>query len=784
LIALPIDEYLGQIDAALEKHRAVVVVAEPGTGKSTRIPPHLVASGAVLLLQPRRAAARAIAARIASEHHWTIGREVGWQVRLDRRYGPDTQLLVATEGILTARLQQDPLLSDFRTVILDEFHERSIDSDLGLALTKQAWRARDDLRIVVMSATLNAQAVSRFLDDCPVLTVTGAIHPLAISYAPGQSLSEVAANLAAQVEGDVLCFLPGVREINTAVAELRAKVGSQISVWPLYGSMDASAQDAVLSDRFRTPKNPASDRRIIVATNIAETSLTVPGVRAVVDRGLQKVSRYDAARAIDSLELERITKDAADQRAGRAARIGSGRVVRLWDERDRLAPHREAEIHRIDLAAAVLAIAAWGGAAETFEWFESPREEAIHRATVFLQQLGAIRDGAITDVGRMMGRLPVHPRLAAMLIAGDGDRRVARACAILSERPPLSDRHGSTSSDILTALDRWSEMPSHVQITADDLWRSCDRLTPRSPRAPISDDQLLRAVLAGYPDRVAQRRQPHAPRVKLASGAGAVVMAPSGVRDAPYLVALDVRASTREDEPDSVIRMASAIERHWLQPTTRERRHWIDEGGTVRAARVECYGALVLAEHPTAVDPDEAQGLLVEAWFGNERSDAEAQLLRRLAFAGIDVDLRELATAAAFGIRSLSELDLTKAFSHSIRTTLEREAPATLLVPSGRTVVLEYIADGGVSASVKLQELFGLAETPCIGSRRVPVLLHLLAPNGRPVQTTRDVRSFWDRTYPEVRKELRGRYPKHPWPEDPWTALPTSRTNRHTPHRR
>ena len=317
---LPIDAHLPEIVAALERRRAVVVVADPGAGKTTRVPPALTAEGAVLLLQPRRAAARAIANRIAVERGWAIGREIGWQVRLERRFTAETRLLVATEGILTARLQQDPLLSTFRTIVLDEFHERSIHADLGIALARQAWRARDDLRLVVMSATIDADQVAAFLDDAPVVRAAGRSFPIEISYAPATPVSAAVVDLFGETPGDVLCFLPGAFDIQKTIAELRPRLSSGVEILPLHGTLDAAEQDRALAG------GRPGVRRVVVATNIAETSVTVPGISAVVDVGLHKVARYDAARAIDSLATERITADAADQRAGRAGRIGPGAV--------------------------------------------------------------------------------------------------------------------------------------------------------------------------------------------------------------------------------------------------------------------------------------------------------------------------------------------------------------------------------------------------------------------------------------------------------------------------
>ncbi len=359
--------------------------AAPGAGKTTRVPPALVADGPLILLQPRRVAARAIAARIADERGWTLGREVGWQVRLERRFSARTRLLVVTEGILTARLQTDPLLSGFTTIVLDEFHERSVHADLAIALARQAWRARDDLRIVIMSATLDADAVSSFLGACPVVRVAGRTFPIEIAYAPEQSVAGAAAEALAATTGNVLCFLPGAPEIRRAIGELTPRAGADVDVVPLHGSLDADEQDLAL--------RPSTRRRVIVATNIAETSLTVPGVTAVVDSGLHKVARYDADRGIDSLETERITADAADQRAGRAGRVAPGVVRRLWDARDRLRPHREPEIHRVDLAGPALDVVAWGGDPRTLEWFDPPREDRLESALTLLARLGLVNLG-------------------------------------------------------------------------------------------------------------------------------------------------------------------------------------------------------------------------------------------------------------------------------------------------------------------------------------------------------------------------------------------------------
>ena len=383
LAPLPIDPHVDAIAAALSKHRAVVVVAAPGAGKTTRVPPALAAEGAVILLQPRRVAARTIAKRIAAERGWTLGGEVGWHVRFDKRFSVKTRLLVATEGILTARLQQDPLLTDFSCIILDEFHERSIHADLGIALAKQAWKARDDLRVVIMSATLDARRASQYFGDCPVFDIPGTLHPVDLAYRPSTSVTGAVQEVMTLSDGHVLCFLPGAGEVRRAATDLRSALPQDVEVVELHGSLTADEQDRALAPGVNTR------RRVIVATNIAETSLTVPGVTAVVDSGQHKVARYDADRGVDSLELERISTDSADQRAGRAARLGPGIVRRLWHEADRLRPHREPDIARIDLSGPVLDVIAWGGDPRTFDWFDPPAAVAL-----------SSRDGAARATGR------------------------------------------------------------------------------------------------------------------------------------------------------------------------------------------------------------------------------------------------------------------------------------------------------------------------------------------------------------------------------------------------
>jgi ATP-dependent RNA helicase HrpB len=767
MIGLPICPFLPEILDRLRASRAVVIVAAPGAGKTTRVPPALAADGRVLVLQPRRIAARSIARRIADERRWTIGREVGWHVRFERQFTSTTRVILATEGVLTARAQADPLLSEFQTIILDEFHERSIHADLGLAFAKQAWLARGDLRLGVMSATMDAVRVAAFLGGSPIVEVPGKLHPVEIRYRPDASLTDAVREAAADSSGHVLCFLPGAPEISRALPDLAAS--TTLDIVPLHGSLDATAQDAAIASGAR--------RRILLATNIAETSLTVPDVTAVIDTGLHKVARYDPARAIDSLETERISRDSADQRAGRAARERAGLVIRLWHEADRLRAHREPDVNRIDLAGPLLDILAWGGDPSTFEWFDAPPKGALAAASVLLDALGATRDGALTSLGRRMGRLPIHPRLARILLEADGAREAALACAVLAERhSQFRTRNDlvATTSDVLSAIEEERRLPPHVLRVADAL-QSVAGSPNRTSRTSEADLRL--ALYRGYADRLGKRRAPGSPRVLLASGHGATIGVESGVRDGEFIVALDVAAGARGEGAEARIRLASLVEREWLAPTYTEQLHEISPDGTVRACSRDRIGAIVLTERAADLDPQTAARMLADAYLARGFDDEDEQTLRRLKVAGVDIDARTLVERAAYGRRALRDVTLRDGLSHAERASLAL-APESIQVPSGRHVPLAYDADGSATASVKLQELFGLAETPRVGPRREPVLLALLAPNGRPVQMTRDLRSFWERTYPEVRKELRGRYPKHPWPEDPWTAEATARTKK------
>jgi ATP-dependent helicase HrpB len=776
---LPIDAHVPRIAALVAAHRALVLTAPPGAGKTTRVPPALLGRGPVVLLQPRRVAVRSLARRIADEQGFRLGEEVGWQVRFERKFSGRTRLLVVTEGILTARLGGDPLLSGFATAIVDEFHERGLQADLALALLKQARRARGDLAVVVMSATLDAAPVAEFLDGCPVVDVPGRPYPVEIRHAPDLSPAAAVREAVSRQGGHVLCFLPGAAEIRRVAEELERADLEGARVLPLHGSLDAREQDRALA--------PSAGRKVLLATNIAETSLTVEGVTEVVDSGWHKVMRYDAEKAIDRLELERIPRDAAEQRAGRAGRTEPGRAVRLWDARERLRPQREPEIRRVDLAAPILEVIAWGGDPLAFEWFEAPAAERLAAGLELLRRLRAVDGRRLTPLGDAIRRFPLHPRLARVLVEAAGSPQAAAACALLAEPPPARGAESATDCDVLPLLDGLARAPFGVRQAAAELERTARRvldanaglLAAVGDPEPDAERSLRRALFAGFPDRLARRREPGSPRLVLASGHGAFLARESGVRAAEFLVALDVAAAAPgpAGAREAIVRLASAVDRGWVAPTRRDVVHALDaSSAVVRAYEREWYDELLLAERPVAPDPAAAEEIVFGALLARGFGEEGEALFRRARFAGLELDRGALARAASVGATRVPSPDWRALLPGDVARRLERLAPERLAVPSGRRVPLEYREDGSVVASVKLQELFGLGESPRIGARGEPVTFSLLAPNGRPVQTTRDLRSFWERTYPDLRKQLRGRYPRHPWPEDPWTAVATART--------
>jgi len=767
-VALPIDKHIEKIRTFVRRQGRLVLVAPPGTGKTTRVAPALMEDGPVILLQPRRVAARAIARRIACENGWVVGQRVGWQVRFERNFGPDTQLLLATEGILTARLQSDPLLNDFRTVILDEFHERTLHADLALALVKEAAAARPDLRLVVMSATLDGAAVAGFLGDCPLLEVEARQYPVDIRYHERMDPTEAIRAAATRPGGHILCFLPGSPEIARVAADLeQVPPPAPVQVFPLHGSLDADRQDRALA--------PCTKRKVILATNIAETSLTVEGVTDVIDSGYHKVLRFDPAKALDRLELERIPSDSAEQRAGRAGRQGPGRAIRLWDPRLKLRPHREPEIRRVDLAGPFLDVFAWGGHPLRLDWFETPPPERAEAALRLLEDLRLIEDGHLTALGQMARQLPLHPRVATVLLSAGATARAARVCALLAEGPVRPPANLATNCDLFWASDNPERLPRHLNRAADELARRGRSVLGGKDRDE-SDDRLLKALLAGFPDRVAQRREAGSDRLLLALGHGARLARESGVHDGEYLLALESISTNRSTSGDALVSQAAMIRKEWLVPTSESLVHEFDPGAeTVRATRRIHYRELILSEQPDRPDPEQAARILETILQSRPLDEASLRLLSRAELAGMEIDVDRVRKMACAGQVRLPRLDLTWGLDRRQVQEINRLCPENIRVPSGRTVRIDY-AGGEATLRVKLQELFGMSESPRVGRDGHAVLIELLAPNLRPVQRTRDLHSFWANTYPQVRKELRGRYPRHPWPEDPWTAQPTART--------
>ena len=825
---LPIDAAVPGLLTALRTGGAVVLRAPTGAGKTTRVPPALVDSGGVgggtvVMLEPRRVAARAAARRMAAEHGTALGDAFGYQVRFDRKAGPRTRVLVVTPGVLLRVLHDNPFLDGVACVVFDEFHERGIDADLALGMVKLVRdNVRPDLQVVVMSATIDPAAVSAYLGGCPVVDSAGRTFPVEIVYRPRRADAALAGATAAAVRdaldrtaGDVLVFLPGLREIRQVADELGSPAA--FVVVPLHGDLPPEQQDRALQRLDR--------RKVVLATNVAETSVTVDGVTAVVDTGLARQAEFEPAVGMDRLRLVPISRAAADQRAGRAGRTQPGVCVRLWDE----AGHRarpdqtEPEIRRVDPCGAILQLLALGeGDVTNFPWLDPPLPEAVQQSLRLLEQLELLRDGALTEIGHVAARLPVHPRLGRLLVEGQRlghPGRAALAAALLSERDPFSREFGAgppvrtappTESDVLDrvealeAFERFKRLDTPigrlhrggafaVLDARDQLARLlASRVGHDAGVNP--DEAILRAVFAAYPDRLARRREPGSPRAVTVGGRGVRLAPTSGVTEPDLFVCADVDAGGT----DSFVRVASGVRREWLpadRVTARIEVTFDDQAARLIARKRTRFDDLVLDETHAHI-ADEAEAARVLATAAAERlekvlpppeSDAgrfrtRVRCLRAWAPAlGLPAfeaaDLGELLIHLARGRRSLGELrsgpwlDLLKGqLTYEQSRALDREAPDKLEVPSGSHVAVEYAEDRPPVLAVRIQELFGLAETPRVGGGRVKVLLHLLAPNHRPQQVTDDLASFWANTYPQVRKELRGRYPKHSWPDNPLTA--------------
>ena len=835
---LPIDDVLVEVVGAMEERRACVLVAPPGAGKTTRVPPALAAAGmgAVWCLEPRRIAARAAARRVAAELGCRVGERVGHHVRFDRKLGPATEVVYCTEGILLARLQEDPFLEGIGAIVFDEFHERSLDADLALAMARRTQaEAREDLALLVTSATLDPGPASRFLGDAPIVRSEGRSHPVLTTFlAPergaggrGEERLEehVARGVRAALEsgdGDVLVFLPGVGEIRRAEERLASLRG--VDVLPLYGDLPPEQQDAAL--------RPGPRRRVVLATNVAESSVTVGGVHAVVDTGLARILRHDRGAAVDRLVLERIDRAAADQRTGRAGRLGPGRCVRLWSAVDdrTLTAAVEPEISRLDLSGPILQLALWGERdPAAFPWFEAPDARSLRAARTLLVDLGLLDDaGRITALGKRAARLPLAPRLAVLALdaaARGAAEAGAAAAALLSERDPFRRRGPEAPRLDATESDLWDRVAALLDLgdgraprrglqvsAARGVLRVKDSILRQSKgagAAPVDADEaeaLARAVLAAFPDRLARRRDGDPSRLVMVGGRGLRMGRDSGVTEGELLVALDVGAARRSGDEDFV-RMASAVPREWIDGgrTRVSTRPVFDPStGRVVGRRREMLGRLVLRESDQPLGRgDDVEAVLAEAAseapfeaFGVTASSDGGATLERLRFlrahrpelelpAPDEEAFRALVPMLVPGTRSFADLSRKDAvgtflglLSHGQRVALEEGAPERLRVPSGSHLRLAYDGDRAPVLAVKIQEMFGLADTPTVAGGRVKVLLHLLAPNGRPQQVTDDLASFWSTTYAQVRKDLRGRYPKHPWPEDPLTAEPTARAKR------
>ena len=837
---LPIDADLPDLLAALRRSPNVVLRAPTGAGKTTRVPPALLdgalaADKRILMLEPRRLAARAAARRMAQERGESVGETVGFQVRFERDFGPRTRILVVTPGILLRLLHDDPYLEAAGVVIFDEFHERGLDSDLALGMTRLIQQTvRPELRLVVMSATLAVDAVAAYLGGCPVVASEGRLYPFEITYEPRPQQQPWPVAVAAAVErtldrtrGDLLAFLPGMQEIRQTAHRLEALAAERdLAVLPLHGELPAEQQDAALL--------PQPRRKVVLATNVAETSVTVEGVTGVVDTGLARVLRFDANVGLDRLQLEAISQASADQRAGRAGRTEPGVCVRLWAATShRARPEQtEPEIRRVDLAGAVLQLLCLGEAdVRRFPWLEPPRDDAVTQALALLRRLGALRDTTVTDLGRVLARLPVHPRLGRLLVEGRRfgvAERAALAAALLSERDPFTrspdqprDARHVTRSDVLDRVEALEQFEhdrrlssslgtlhrnaAHFVLRArDQLLRSLRQEKRSHVRSsvPSSEDALLRSLLAAFPDRVARRREPGGRRGVMVGGRGVKLAPASGVTEAELFLCVDVDGRGVE----ALVRQASAVQRDWLpaELTSATIEVSFDEAmERVTAKKRWRFEDLLLEETPAAL-PDDAQtaAVLCAAASANlakvlppDDADAGRYLLRvrclrewmpELGLPAFDEgELRDVLAWLCPGRRSFAELRsgpwleaLQGRLTHAQRQAVEREAPERIQVPSGSRLALRYEPGRPPVLPVRIQEMFGLADTPRIAAGRVRVLLHLLAPNYRPQQVTDDLASFWANTYAQVRKELRVRYPKHAWPEDPANATPEHRPRR------
>jgi ATP-dependent helicase HrpB len=837
----PITALLPEVRDSLARHPRLVLEAPPGAGKTTQVPPALLDADwlggrKIVMLEPRRVAARAAAGFMAKQRGEAVGDTIGYRIRFENKVSARTRIEVVTEGILTRMLQDDPELGGsgldgIGALLFDEFHERHLAGDLGLALALDVQASlRPDLRIVVMSATLDGERLAQWL-DAPRLSSAGRSFPVAITHFAARREESLEAHALRTVEhalathpGDVLVFLPGQREIGRVQSALdaldrhpRLRGNDGVEILPLHGELPIEQQTRVLQ--------PSEDgrRRIILATNVAESSVTLPGVRVVIDSGLAREPRYDPNSGFSRLDVVAIAQASADQRAGRAGRVAEGWAYRLWPSSQRLEPQLRAEIAQVELASLALELAAWGS--DALHFVDPPPPGALAAARDLLQRLGALdRTHAITVQGRRMLTLGTHPRLAAMLLAARDDAARALACdlvALIEARDPLSARSGMRSDAL---AERWQalaafrdgRMPrdaSRSALAAIDVaakqWRRrlrFDAMPQRDAPAHALGDLLAHA----FPDRIAYARAGDPRRYQLANGRMARLFEDSALLGEPWLVAAELRFEAR----DALVLRAAPLDEAILRTefaahfSDRDETRWDAERRALVAERVRRFDGIVLDSRPAGrVDPDAAAQAMTDAVrdIGLDALPWRDTLLQWRArvrwlrawmpelglpdlsddalLATLDDWLRP-AFAGKTRLDALGEDEFAAALHSRLdwnaRRDIDRLAPVRIVVPSGQERRIDYaIGDDGEPRApvlaVKLQELFGLADTPRIADGRVPLTLHLLSPAGRPLQVTQDLRSFWERTYPEVRKEMKVRYPKHPWPEDPWNAPATHR---------
>lgn len=832
-----IDAFIAEILESLKSHPNLVIVATPGAGKTTRVPPALVKSGLakkVVMLEPRRIAARAAASRIAAEQNWRMGQEVGYQVRFESTIGAQTQLQILTEALLNRRLQSDPDLSDVGAVILDEFHERHWHSDLALGLLRELQSlSRPDLHLIVMSATMEAESVAKFLGDCPIIEVRSPQFPVEIEYSK-KSQSLVVPQMLKHTQeflreitqgkqrrlGDVLVFLPGAGEIRACYRELETTaVQAGFDLIALHGSLSLDEQERSLK-KSEKPK-------IILATNIAETSLTIDGVATVVDTGLVRQIQ-SSEMGFERLELSRISRASAVQRAGRSGRQGPGLCYRLWNKMDEatMPAFAVAEIFRMDLSEAVLLLASMGiSNPQQFTWYEKPKESALDQAFRLLQFLGALnKNGTLSENGEKLTRLPLAPRLAHLVSQGAQMNLLNEAvalAALLSERdvltkPELFRSLSNTESDPLLRLmilQDWQKMGREGldTFTIRNIQRVIEHLLPltrrifsqpktASTKGPPQDEQLKRLLLLTFPDRVARRRQSKSLQARIMGGKGLELSPRSSLETADLFVVIEAFEQEYHHQSKLVVTQASEIKAEWLEEyfpaqISRQTQLLTDTAGERVLQQTARAYADVPLESPKESRPDpgaahpQLLALALERWPQILAAQPEAQgWLDRLEFLREQMPqeswpemtqekITELLSQLTWGETRLSEvraktlLDyLPLLLNEKQKTLLQREAPSHLTVPSGSRLSIQYPKARAPYLEVRIQEIFGWPSSPSLAAGRVQLVLHLLGPNFRPVQVTSDLHSFWQNGYKEVRKELRARYPKHSWPDDPLTA--------------